>query len=163
MRAGRCAAGRDSNPTCWERVSLVKGRLTTAESGLRNQDLLRAYWEHIGGDYPKRPNGEPDIKAISNQSGINRSAFYSNKGLQSLLGSLLGRDRNVIDDDSGVRNQYRAALQRRDDRILELQQRLTEAQAESEALRDAVKDLKARLLRFRELEAILVEKGVVFD
>ncbi|HMW00618.1 MAG TPA: hypothetical protein PKE58_10800 [Acidobacteriota bacterium] len=136
-------------------------KLSAQEQALDNQARLIAFFAEVGDAYPKRPNGEPDVKALSARTGINRASFYG-QAMRDIVRDHTGQLNEEVASEE-INERHERAIRKRDARILELEQALSAAQAEAETLRTIIVDFRVRLARFRELEAILIEQGVIVE
>jgi len=115
---------------------------------------LQAYLDNLkstGKSLPVDGRGQPIITKISEDSGIPRNSFYTNKGVKRLLHLAVGVPGE--DSEDGVKeSHYRQEIEWRDRRIQQLEQRLSVVEAENEGLRQD-------LSRYKVIENEVVKAG----
>ena len=127
------------------------------EIGERNVASLRAYLDRLqaaGEPLPER-NGKPNLSAIAIACGFDRQTLYKTPTATALLeeaGGRLGTAPPV--DDKSDELDAKPKADRRDRRILQLEQH-------NAALRAEVRGLREQLARYRHVEeAMITGRGV---
>ena len=127
------------------------------EIGERHVGTLQAYLERlrsVGEPLPTR-NGRPNLSAIAIACGFDRQTLYKNPTAKALL-------REAVDvlglaqpqEESADEPEATPKADRRDRRILQLEQH-------NAALRAEIRGLREQLARYRHIEAVMVSgRGV---
>ncbi|GEO99119.1 hypothetical protein [Methylobacterium haplocladii] len=122
------------------------------EIGERNVAALRAYLDGLqvaGEPIPER-NGRPNLSAIAIACGFDRQTLYKNQAAKVLLEEALGRLGTALpSDQASDEPEAKPKADRRDRRILQLEQH-------NAALRAEVRGLREQLARYRHVEEAMI-------
>jgi hypothetical protein len=127
---------------------------SAGEKGEMYVEKLQAYLDGLkttGESLPVDGRGQPIITKISEDSGIPRNSFYTNKGVKRLLYLAMGRPGEDL-KEGDKESHYRQEIEWRDRRIQQLEQRLSVVEAENEGLRQD-------LSRYKVIENEVIKAG----
>ena len=135
-------------------------RLSGRERGEQNLAKVRGYLAGLKATNQPLPldDGCPNITAISEASGVLRNVFYTNAGVKRLLAAFTGSGGEATDPPAGVLHTERQ-VEIKDRRILQLEQQLANAKAESEELRKRLTAALQLLNRYRVIEDDVLKTG----
>ena len=134
-------------------------RLSGRERGEQNLAKVREYLARLDEANEQLPlaDGRPNITAISEASGVLRNVFYTNAGVKRLLAAFMGNGGAV--EKSGRSIHTERQIEIKDRRILQLEQQLANARAESEELRRRLAEALRMLNRYRVIEEDVLKSG----
>lgn len=135
-------------------------RLSGRERGEQNLARVREYLAGLKAANQLLPfdDGRPNITAISEASGVLRNVFYTNAGVKRLLASFTVSGCEVKEPPARVLHTERQ-IEIKDRRILQLEQQLASAKAESEELRKRLTAALRMLDRYRVIEDEVLKTG----
>ena len=134
-------------------------RLSGRERGEQNLAKVREYLARLEEANEQLPlaDGRPNITAISEASGVLRNVFYTNAGVKRLLAAFMGI--GAAAEKSGRSIHTERQIEIKDRRILQLEQQLANARAESEELRRRLAEALRMLNRYRVIEDDVLKSG----
>jgi hypothetical protein len=135
-------------------------RLSGRERGEQNLAKVREYLAGLKAANQPLPldDGRPNITAISEASGVLRNVFYTNAGVKRLLAAFTGSGGEVTEPPARVLHTERQ-IEIKDRRILQLEQQLSSAKAETEELRKRLTVALQMLNRYRVIEDEVLKTG----
>jgi hypothetical protein len=135
-------------------------RLSGHERGEQNVAKLRAYLASLkaGDQALPQEDGRPNITAIAEACGVLRNVFYTNAGVKRLLAEFIGGSMGTTQQRPGIAHAERQ-LETKDRRILQLEQRLASAKAETEELRKLLAAAEQKLARYKVIEEEVLKAG----
>ena len=134
-------------------------RLSGRERGEQNLARVREYLARLKEANEPLPldDGRPNITAISEASGVLRNVFYTNAGVKRLLAAFMGNGDTVEKSARTIHTERQIEI--KDRRILQLEQQLATAKAESEELRKRLAAALQMLDRYRVIEDEVLKSG----
>ncbi|MCZ2076271.1 MAG: DUF6262 family protein [Bryobacterales bacterium] len=134
-------------------------RLSGRERGEQNLARVREYLARLKEANEPLPldDGRPNITAISEASGVLRNVFYTNAGVKRLLAAFTGNGDTVEKSARTIHTERQIEI--KDRRILQLEQQLATAKAESEELRKRLAAALQMLDRYRVIEDEVLKSG----
>jgi len=134
-------------------------RLSGRERGEQNLARVREYLARLKEANEPLPldDGLPNITAISEASGVLRNVFYTNAGVKRLLAAFMGNGDTVEKSARTIHTERQIEI--KDRRILQLEQQLATAKAESEELRKRLAAALQMLDRYRVIEDEVLKSG----
>jgi hypothetical protein len=134
-------------------------RLSGRERGERNLARVREYLARLQAANEPLPldDGRPNITAISEASGVLRNVFYTNAGVKRLLAAFTGNGDATEKSARTIHTERQIEI--KDRRILQLEQQLASAMAESEELRKRLAAALQMLDRYRVIEDEVIKSG----
>jgi hypothetical protein len=133
---------------------MTNSKLSGPEQGEINVTRVDSYLKALkesGGELPTE-NGRPNISAIAAATGVQRNAFYTNKGIKKLLADFMGTPAQEAEGESAEISYYEEKIEKLEKRVLELEQQRAADQAEKEELRSV-------LARYRYIEDEIIKSG----
>lgn len=123
------------------------------EIGAENVERLKAYLDGLAGAGEPLPMraGRPNMSAIALACGFDRQVLYKNPAAVALIDAVVARTPPSVVDVADDPDE-KPKTDRRDNRIMQLEQQLAAARAENAGLRD-------RLRRLQHVEDHVVETG----
>jgi hypothetical protein len=134
-------------------------RLSGRERGEENVAKVRNYLDSLkaaGCSLPME-DGRPNISAIADAAGVLRNVFYTNSGVKRLLAEFIGS--SAARDGAAHLARAQRQLEIKDRRILQLEQQLAGARAESDELRKRLGAAEQELARYRIIEEEILKAG----
>jgi hypothetical protein len=107
---------------------------------------------------PVDASGQPIISEISKDSGIPRNSFYTNKGVRRLLHQAMGAPAEGS-DENGKASYYQEQLELRERRILQLEQRVANVEAEKDEMGRRLAEAEQKLSRYKVIEDEVIKAG----
>jgi vacuolar-type H+-ATPase subunit I/STV1 len=135
-------------------------RLSGRERGEQNLAKVREYLAGLKAANQTLPleDGRPNITAIAEASGVLRNAFYTNAGVKRLLAEGAGNGGEVTEPPARMLHTERQ-IEIKDRRILQLEQQLSSAKAETDELRKRLATALQMLDRYRVIEDEVLKTG----
>jgi hypothetical protein len=131
------------------------------EQGEAYVTRFQAYLDGLkaaGKNLPVDARGQPIITEISRDSGIPRNSFYTNKGVKKLLLQATGVP-TADSDEGGKASYYQDQLELRERRILQLEQRVANVEAEKDEVARLLAEAEQNLLRYKIIEDDVIKAG----
>jgi hypothetical protein len=144
-----------------EQNQAITQKLSGPERGEAYVAKFQSYLDDLNAAGKKLPvdgSGQPIITEISRDSEIPRNSFYTNKGVKRLLNQAMG----VQAGDSGEGGRasyYQEQLGLRDRRILQLEQRVANVEAEKDDLARRLAEAEQNLSRYKIIEDDVIKAG----
>lgn len=142
-------------------VESDRPELSGFEKGEVNLGKVNSYLQELAATGRSLPmeGGRPNISAISVESGVKRNAFYTNKRIKELLSRHVKSSPAITSELAGVTSHYQEQIERRDRRILQLEQQLDAVKAENLELREHLSEAEQRLERYQIIEEEVLKAG----
>jgi hypothetical protein len=134
--------------------------LSGRERGEQNLTKVRDYLADLKAANQPLPlaDDRPNITAIAEASGVRRNVFYTNAGVKRLLTAFTGNGGEARESPVRVLHTERQ-MEIKDQRILQLEQQLANAKAESEESRKRLTAALQMLDRYRVIEDQVLKAG----
>src|ERR1700676_2597925 len=135
-------------------------RLSGRERGEQNLAKVRSYLAGLKTANQTLPleDGRPNISAIAEASGVLRNVYYTNAGVKQLLVEVAGNGGEVTGPPARVLHTERQ-IEIKDRRILQLEQQLSSAKAETDELRKRLATALQMLDRYRVIDDEVLKTG----
>ena len=134
--------------------------LSGRERGEQNLAKVRSYLAGLKAANQTLPleDERPNISAIAEASGVLRNVFYTNAGVKRLLAEVASSGGEATEPPARVLHAERQ-IEIKDRRILQLEQQLSSAKAETDELRKRLATALQMLDRYRVIEDEVLKTG----